>query len=338
MKSTFVSALVVAAFAPKALAHYNFEKFIYNGQYTGEYEYIRRMTNSNSPITDQLSNDIRCNQGTFAAAQSTKIHDVIAGVDTVGFTIRDVLGHPGPLFAYLSKSTTADVRDYDGSGDWFKIYELGVDKFATYTSSMTWKSDGFKEYNFKLPLAIPNGQYLLRAEHIAIHGAGTPNGTQHYISCAQINVIGGAGGNPGPTAKLPGMYQPRDPGLWFDVWWPPVTNYAMPGVSIYPPGSGASSSSSTTTTISTTSSTTSAVRTSSTTTTVRTSTTTARPSTTTTTVSTTTIRSTTSAPATTGGVSVPKYGQCGGIGWSGATVCASGSTCSVINPYYSQCL
>ncbi|KAI0263104.1 carbohydrate-binding module family 1 protein/Glycoside hydrolase family 5 protein [Gloeopeniophorella convolvens] len=33
----------------------------------------------------------------------------------------------------------------------------------------------------------------------------------------------------------------------------------------------------------------------------------------------------------------PLWGQCGGIGWSGETTCASGSFCSVINAYYSQC-
>ncbi|KAI0040360.1 glycoside hydrolase family 5 protein [Auriscalpium vulgare] len=32
------------------------------------------------------------------------------------------------------------------------------------------------------------------------------------------------------------------------------------------------------------------------------------------------------------------YGQCGGISWTGATTCVSGSTCTVINDYYSQCL
>ncbi|KAJ7880181.1 major cellobiohydrolase [Mycena leptocephala] len=32
------------------------------------------------------------------------------------------------------------------------------------------------------------------------------------------------------------------------------------------------------------------------------------------------------------------FSQCGGIGWSGATCCASGTTCNVLNPYYSQCL
>ncbi|EIN11821.1 hypothetical protein PUNSTDRAFT_142063 [Punctularia strigosozonata HHB-11173 SS5] len=32
------------------------------------------------------------------------------------------------------------------------------------------------------------------------------------------------------------------------------------------------------------------------------------------------------------------YGQCGGIGWSGATTCVSGYACTVLNTYYSQCL
>ncbi|PVH89393.1 glycoside hydrolase family 5 protein [Cadophora sp. DSE1049] len=32
------------------------------------------------------------------------------------------------------------------------------------------------------------------------------------------------------------------------------------------------------------------------------------------------------------------YGQCGGIGWSGATICTAGWTCKYGNEYYSQCL
>ncbi|KAI0833643.1 glycoside hydrolase superfamily [Trametes gibbosa] len=34
----------------------------------------------------------------------------------------------------------------------------------------------------------------------------------------------------------------------------------------------------------------------------------------------------------------PEWGQCGGIGWTGATTCVSGTVCTVMNPYYSQCL
>jgi len=40
----------------------------------------------------------------------------------------------------------------------------------------------------------------------------------------------------------------------------------------------------------------------------------------------------------TGGCSSTMYGQCGGIGWTGCTTCASGSTCKYNNAYYSQCL
>ncbi|KAM5543202.1 hypothetical protein V8D89_003076 [Ganoderma adspersum] len=33
-----------------------------------------------------------------------------------------------------------------------------------------------------------------------------------------------------------------------------------------------------------------------------------------------------------------EWGQCGGIGWTGATTCVSGTVCTAINAYYSQCL
>ena len=56
--------------------------------------------------------------------------------------------------------------------------------------------------------------------------------------------------------------------------------------------------------------------------------------------------STTSTPPTqsttppTGGGSgtAAKWGQCGGNGWTGPTTCASGSTCTYNNDWYSQCL
>lgn len=50
---------------------------------------------------------------------------------------------------------------------------------------------------------------------------------------------------------------------------------------------------------------------------------------------TTSTRTTTTAASTTG---VAQYGQCGGTGYSGSTVCASPYTCTYQNAYYSQCL
>jgi len=48
----------------------------------------------------------------------------------------------------------------------------------------------------------------------------------------------------------------------------------------------------------------------------------------------------TAQPQPTGGSggSIPKYGQCGGIGWQGSGTCESGSTCVKSNDWYSQCV
>ncbi|KAJ5711457.1 hypothetical protein N7488_005613 [Penicillium malachiteum] len=61
-------------------------------------------------------------------------------------------------------------------------------------------------------------------------------------------------------------------------------------------------------------------------------------STTTATTSTTTAATTTTRTASTSTATAAHYGQCGGIGWTGPTTCATGYTCEVENAYYSQCL
>ncbi|KAJ3532153.1 hypothetical protein NMY22_g7859 [Coprinellus aureogranulatus] len=43
-------------------------------------------------------------------------------------------------------------------------------------------------------------------------------------------------------------------------------------------------------------------------------------------------------PTAPSGPTVPKYGQCGGNGWTGSTTCAPGSTCQKLNDWYSQCV
>lgn len=61
--------------------------------------------------------------------------------------------------------------------------------------------------------------------------------------------------------------------------------------------------------------------------------------TTTTAVSTTMVTTSTAATTTaTSAGTVAQFGQCGGQGWTGGTVCVSPFTCVVSNPFYSQCL
>lgn len=62
---------------------------------------------------------------------------------------------------------------------------------------------------------------------------------------------------------------------------------------------------------------------------------------TTSTKSTTTAKTTSTTTTSTGSTSTATaahWAQCGGIGWTGATTCATGYTCQVQNSYYSQCL
>ncbi|KAF9559707.1 glycoside hydrolase [Agrocybe pediades] len=54
-------------------------------------------------------------------------------------------------------------------------------------------------------------------------------------------------------------------------------------------------------------------------------------------VSTSSAPPTTTTTPSTGGTAA-HWGQCGGQGWTGPTVCAAPYTCQVSNPYYSQCL
>jgi len=54
---------------------------------------------------------------------------------------------------------------------------------------------------------------------------------------------------------------------------------------------------------------------------------------------TTTATTTSSQPTqTSGGGQAAHWGQCGGIGWTGATSCVSPYTCTYVNDWYSQCL
>lgn len=80
-----------------------------------------------------------------------------------------------------------------------------------------------------IPRCVENGEYLLRVEHIALHSASAPGGAQLYLSCAQIRVTGGTGGIKGQLVSFPGAYKANDPGIQFQLYWPPPQTYINPG-------------------------------------------------------------------------------------------------------------
>ncbi|KAB2571981.1 putative fungal cellulose binding domain protein [Lasiodiplodia theobromae] len=346
MQFSLATIAAVAAMVPSISAHYCFNKLIVDGAVVDAepYEYVRQNTNANSPVTDVSSNDLRCNVGGLASGSSTKTKEVAPGAE-VGFALDSSIGHPGPLQVYMSKADST-AAEYDGSGDWFKVYEMGPGEITD--DGLQWLSNGLTNFTFPLPEETPAGEYLLRVEHVGLHGASEVGGAQFYISCAQIKVTGSGAGSPAPTVKIPGVYTGEEPGLKINIYWPIPTNYTMPGPAVWPEGSGSASSGSAATPAASTpaASTPSQVAQQAV---AAVSTPAAVPTpqviptpvvvpTPDTPLFTPPAYTPVTTPSTGTGSSVKKYGQCGGSNYKGSTECESGLTCKAWNDYYSQCL
>lgn len=122
----------------------------------------------------------------------------------------------GPSQVYMSKAP-GNVVEYDGSGDWFKIFQDTVcqsDVELTQGGWCTWDKD---RVTFTIPANTPPGQYLVRAEHIGLHGAHNGE-AEFYYSCAQVEVTGSGSGSPGPLVKIPGVYGQNDEAVNFSVY------------------------------------------------------------------------------------------------------------------------
>jgi hypothetical protein len=112
----------------------------------------------------------------------------------------------------MSSASPAANSEQAGTGKtWFKVWDWA----PTYSKStgLVFASEGVTNVTFTLPKSLPSGQYLLRLEQIALHAAGSYGGAQFYIGCAQINVVNGGSGTPGPLVSIPGVYTGYEPGI-----------------------------------------------------------------------------------------------------------------------------
>ncbi|KAK4099403.1 carbohydrate-binding module family 1 protein [Parathielavia hyrcaniae] len=297
-----VAALSLAV--SEVSGHYIFQQLTTGGTQHPVFKYIRKNSNYNSPVTDLSSNDLRCNVG--ASGAGTETVTVQAG-DSFTFTLDTPVYHQGPVSIYMSKAP-GKASDYDGSGGWFKIKDWGP---TISGGSASWTLSG--SYTAQIPTCIPSGDYLIRIQNIGIHNPWPAGIPQFYLSCAQVTVVNGGNGNPGPTVSIPGAFKETDPGYTANIY-SNFNSYTVPGPAVFSCNGGGPNPNPTTS-----------------------STTTARPTTTLVT-STRTSSAPTTTSSTPSGCTVAKWGQCGGMNWTGCTTCAAGSTCTVSNQHYSQCL
>ncbi|KAI0158029.1 glycosyl hydrolase family 61-domain-containing protein [Hypoxylon sp. FL1284] len=135
-----------------------------------------------------------------------------------------------------------DASTADGaSSSWFKIF---ADTWAKNPSGSSGDDDywGTKDINTccgRMDVPIPEdlapGDYLLRAEALALHTAASSGGAQFYVTCFQLTVSGSGSAKP-EGVSLPGAYDVSDPGILVDIH-SAMSDYVAPGPSVYSGGS-----------------------------------------------------------------------------------------------------
>lgn len=246
--STF---LVAASLLPgSALAHWTYTNLIVEGEVIGEpYQYVRQSNTSNAPLQIVNSTDMRCNSGgSSGTALGTETLTVQAGAE-LGFKIAETFGHPGVQQVYISRVPEGvPAPDYDGSGDWAKIYAATYRLAANATAAdpepaidpsngIVWATAKTHSFRFLLPAELPAGEYLVRAEGLALHAAHKLDNAQFYVGCAQVLVESeGGAGVLEPLVQFPGAYDNTSPGVLIPDFWTKIRNYTTPGPALWPEG------------------------------------------------------------------------------------------------------
>ncbi|EMD59230.1 hypothetical protein GGP41_009111 [Bipolaris sorokiniana] len=192
-----------------------------------------RTVKDNSPINSLSSSDMFCGRG---PAASSGVCEVAAGTSlTVEMHAQPgarscsqpAIGgnHYGPVLIYMAKVSDAKTAS---SGSFFKVAEDG------YTgTTASWGTEILNancgKRSFTVPKNIASGDYLVRAEAIALHaGVGSP---QPYVSCFQVKVTGGGSATPSGVS-FPGAYKLSDP-LFTKAIYDSSFKYVSPGPAVY---------------------------------------------------------------------------------------------------------
>ncbi|TLS21517.1 uncharacterized protein PpBr36_10218 [Pyricularia pennisetigena] len=243
MKFTIATSILAAI--PLASAHYTFGGLVHNGASVGrDWQYVREHTRTYMPtFKDEAATsiDFRCNKDAGSGAK-TDVFTVKPG-DSLGLRQAfDPSGmkHPGPAQVYVSLAP-GSVKEYDGSGNWLKVHQSLLCKDPLVARDLQydgWCMYGENKIEFEVPETLPDGEYLVRAEHIALHGAHDGK-AEFYYSCAQVRIQGSnatalpAGAE---TAKIPGVYKVDDAAINFSVWAGKTAYPLIPGIAVAPGG------------------------------------------------------------------------------------------------------
>ncbi|KAF9453606.1 lytic polysaccharide monooxygenase [Macrolepiota fuliginosa MF-IS2] len=231
-------ALLTSSLISASLAHTTVWGVWVNGvdQGDGRNQYIRSPPNNN-PVKDLTSAAMTCNVNNVAVPRRVSVN---AGDKLTFEWYHDsrnddiiAVSHKGPVQVWIAPAAgdnwTKLFSDGYSGGQW------GVDKLIA--------SHG--KHSITIP-QVPAGDYLLRAEIVALHEADVAyatnslRGAQNYMSCVQITIAaGGSQSLPGGTS-WPGAYTPSTPGIVWNLYEQDSNSYVAPGGSVWSGSAGGS--------------------------------------------------------------------------------------------------
>ncbi|KAJ2087061.1 hypothetical protein IW138_005218 [Coemansia sp. RSA 986] len=136
--------------------------------------------------------------------------------------------HAGPCMVYMAPLSS------QGDGDvWFKIFEEGYDvdekKYCTIQVI-----DNHGRMDVTIPKEIPSGDYIVRAELVALYPTKVVGTTQFYPNCVVVSVTNGAASSLPMGYAIPGIYGYKDEGVLYGRRDDPA-KYVVPGPPIFAP-------------------------------------------------------------------------------------------------------
>ncbi|MCJ1225808.1 hypothetical protein MMC12_002457 [Toensbergia leucococca] len=144
------------------------------------------------------------------------------------------VSHHGPVLDYLANCNGPCTSVDKTKLDFVKIDAVGLISGAVEPG--TWASDQLIANNnswvVTIPTSIAPGNYVLRHEIIALHSAGTVNGSQNYPQCVNLKVTGS--GTDSLPSGIPAteFYKETDPGIEINIYTP-LSTYIIPGPTLY---------------------------------------------------------------------------------------------------------
>lgn len=117
-----------------------------------------------------------------------------------------------------------------GNLRWSKISQSAI------VSGATWVTDQLIANNFTSSTTIPRnlkaGNYVIRHEIIALHGAGSDNGAQNYPQCLTLRVSGSGTVAPTSGTVSTSLYTRNQPGILFNLYTN-YNSYPYPGPALW---------------------------------------------------------------------------------------------------------